>query len=267
MLSRLLSAAVFAVLLASGNAALAVVAAPATLTVDVYNGDPAAPESTWTRLGGTTVSAEVSPDGTFSVNPADTIGSGFALLNLALAGDVDPFITYGFDARNDSAVTQIYSFSFGTVLSPIVSVANTVSATLSAFLQSGDGPSAVNPAAAGFVQRVRLSNDGGVSALIDVPGVALGGPLAADDAGFASYALGPVSVSGPVGNWDYLEIFGRFTLSGGGAGGDVVAFAGRAEILPIPEPRTWAFLLLGVGALVVYGQRRRQRRPFFSSAW
>jgi hypothetical protein len=94
MLGKTLSVAAFVVLTAVSSAAQAVVASTATIKIDVFTGDPAAAESTWNRLGGASLNAAIGPDGTFGLNPADTSGHGFALSNVAMAGDSDPFLTW-----------------------------------------------------------------------------------------------------------------------------------------------------------------------------
>ena len=259
MLGRVLSAAAVVVLAAISSAVHAAVAAPASIKIDVFTGDPAAAESTWNRIGGASFSAAIGADGTFRTDPTNTIENGFALLNVSMAGDIDPFLTYGFDARNDSTVTQIYSFSFGIPLIPAVSGLAQMRASIAVGLTSGDGLSALNPAAGGVVQRVRISNDGGVNNLVDVPTLALGGSLTAPDADSANYALAAGSVPGPAGNWNYMEIFGRFTLSGGGQGGDVAGLAGRADITPVPEPSTWTLMVSALGCLVLVARRSAVR--------
>ena len=80
--------------------------------------------------------------------------------------------------------------------------------------------------------------------------------------------LSPINLLADPGNTDLTELFtlsglgltaGTFTLTVEGTRGDGSVFGGHVTADAIPEPGTWAMMLLGFGAMGI--AMRRRRRP------
>lgn len=76
---------------------------------------------------------------------------------------------------------------------------------------------------------------------------------------YGPYGVGDIengSILGPDGPLNAMRIQANFRLSGGG---DSISISGRTEIIPIPEPSTYALIGLGLG-MVGFALRRPRRR-------
>lgn len=167
-------------------------------------------------------------------------------------GNVDPFMTYGFSAKNNTAFTQTYTFAIGEAIVPTISGAYTLYADIAGSLTNGVAGSnvAITPVNA-KLQTLRLSTDNGatfVNAGVDV------GDAASNGTARGSYNYGTFAAnSSGSGNYNYWEIETKFNLSGGR---DVATMSGFAEITPVPEPEKFALLLAGLGLLGAIVRRR-----------
>jgi len=167
-------------------------------------------------------------------------------------GNVDPFMTYGFSAKNNTAFTQTYTFAIGEAIVPTISGAYTLYADIAGSLTNGVAGSnvAITPVNA-KLQTLRLSTDNGatfVNAGVDV------GDAASNGTARGSYNYGTFAAnSSGSGNYNYWEIETTFNLSGGR---DVATMSGFAEITPVPEPEKFALLLAGLGLLGAIVRRR-----------
>jgi len=184
-------------------------------------------------------------------------------------GNVDPFMTYAFAARNNTGVTQNYSMIYGESLVPPVTGAFILYADVAGSLTNAvAGPSnpfgtptpKITPTVSDIngdgdglaeISVLKLSTDGGVNFIN--AGVDVGEMLesSATTTTYGVYSATLNSSSGlPI---DYWQIETKFSLT---PGRDAVALSGFVELTPIPEPSTYA-LLLGAGSLLVAWQRRR----------
>lgn len=185
-----------------------------------------------------------------------TPNSGFTLY---VKGNVDPYMTYSFAARNASSTTQTYTFSVGEAVVPPVSgdyhlYADIVGSVTNAF---GTGTAMVSPLSGSMIQILKLSTDGGATFVN--AGVDVGAMYQTSTAGgtsaypFSSSMLDAYSAL-PINYW---QIDTTFTLT---PDKDAAAFSGYVEITPglatIPEPSTYA-ALLGVSVMAFTALRRR----------
>jgi PEP-CTERM motif len=176
-------------------------------------------------------------------------------------GNVDPFLTYSFRAGNNGATPLTFTFAQGLSLIPTVSPDTEVRASLGYSLVDGTGgltiaPMGGNPAVAMF----ELSSNNGVTFVAAGPDVQLGDSKSAGAGGSAAYSFGgPTWYPGEAGTFNYMRGRTEFTLTGGR---DVAVLTGRVEVIPIPEPSTYALLGLGIG-MVGFALRRSPRKITF----
>lgn len=190
-----------------------------------------------------------------------TSGSPWAsVISFTAAGNVDPFMSYGFSARNNAGITQTYTFTMGEAIVPTITGAYDLHAEVSGSLvnPAGTGTLVINPALAdgdgdgiAELQALRLSNDGGstyVNGGVDV------GQKITVASGTASqgYGIYNADTSG-AGSFNYWAIETKFTLT---PNKDVAVIAGYVEITPVPEPVSSAMLLAGLGLIGCIARRR-----------
>ncbi len=209
-------------------------------TVDITTGQTMAKSLTWKST--TTV------DG---IIPESTV-------QLKAAGNVDPFMSYSFAAKNNTGSIQHYSFSYGESIFPTLAGDYAVSSGLGISLTHGASLAGaqLSPAVSSAIQALSLSANGP------------GGPFtnAGVDLGTAPFVYTGTSPrthtfptlidqnTGNIGLIDYWQFDIGFDLT---AGGDAVGMTGSADIVAIPEPSTYAALLGGVTLLGVAFVRRR----------
>ena len=182
-----------------------------------------------------------------------------SVFTFTASGNVDPFMTYGFTAKNNTTTTQTYTYSMGEALVPTVSGAYNIHADVSGAIVNGTGANVtITPALADQdgdtipeLQVLRLSNDGGASFVN--AGVDVG---QADSAvGSKAYGLYSQDKTGS-GSFDYWAFETSFTLT---PSKDVASLAGYAEITqidPVPEPVSTSMMLAGLGLIGFIARRR-----------
>jgi hypothetical protein len=177
------------------------------------------------------------------------------------AGNVDPNLSYGFSARNNTATTQTYTFSYGESVSPAFSGPYSLYADVSGSVTNSVAgvPAAIAPVNPAGIQVLSLSTDGGAT-LFDA-GASVG-PAFSTGPGTGTTPYGLYSTT-RVGNAltpiDYWRIDTQLTLT---PGRDAAALSGFAEITPlviVPEPSLDA-AILGSCTLAFLAWRRRSRR-------
>lgn len=192
----------------------------------------------WTTVSGGDASSFSSS------NPWRTSFTFFA------AGDVDPFMSYGFTAKNNSNATQTYIYNQGESIVPTVSGSYVVNYDISAAFSNPTGSIAFNPTSPGGVQVLQLSGDGGnsyVSAGVDV-----GAAFNSNTTGALTGYNYSASTYGS-GSYDYWLVTTQFTLSGQK---DVASVAGYMEITPVPEPKEYAMMFAGFGLVALMVRRQ-----------
>lgn len=198
--------------------------------------------------------------------PADSTNPWKSTFTFTATGNVDPFMTYSFAARNNTGAAQTYTFTYGEALIPSISGLYDIYADIAGGVSNGTGLSVkADPTISDLagdndgldeIQVLRLSADGGatfVNAGVDV-GLAIEAS-ATSTYGVYSDALSTIAAI----PFNYWEITTQFTLS---PGRDTAAFTGFVEINPseasIPEPSTYALLTGVFAAGYAALQRRRE---------
>lgn len=169
----------------------------------------------------------------------------------SVSGHGDPDIAYAFSAFNNTGANQTYTFTVGEAIFPTVSGANTVYADISGGLTTRDGSVTVTPSGANIaLQKFQLSADNGltfVDAGVDV------GPSASATGTVIYGPYNSPTASGPVGSWNYIQLTNTFVLTPK----DGASFAGYASITAVPEPKSLAMLLAGMGLMATMVRRRK----------
>lgn len=174
---------------------------------------------------------------------------------LGMSGDIDPYMSYAFAVKNNTAFTQTYTFVFGEAIVPSITGGYYVHADVGVSLTNSPpaAPSAVIAPVSLAPKFQTLTLSDGITTFN--AGVDVGNSYTRAAAGTGVFGEASPSVNGttPL-SLNYWEFQTRFTLT---PGGDAVAISGFAEI--IPEPSTYA-LLAGCGVLGVVALRRRKSR-------
>ena len=168
---------------------------------------------------------------------------------------VDPFMTYSLSVKNNTAVTQTYTFVFGETMIPAFTGDYTLFADVAMSISTATPPATIAPVGA-KIQQVALSGDGGLTNFNG--GVDVGNSLTRLTNGTGTaYDLSPLITASTGLVLDWWEFQTSFTLT---PGGDAVGLSGYAEITPIPEPSAFALLASGTTLGLVALRRRRLGR-------
>lgn len=192
-------------------------------------------------------------------------GKWLSVVQLKASGNVDPFMSYSFSAKNNTALNQNFTFSYGESITPPISGNYSIYADVAGSLTHG----LISPVAQltptlgdldgdglNEIQTLKLSTNGGLT-LFDA-GVDVG--LAQSRTASGTTGFGPISdtLSGNlITAVDYWQFDVGFTLT---PGKDAAALSGYAEITSlaaIPEPSAYAALMGGVALFGVMLRRRR----------
>ena len=193
---------------------------------------------------------------------SQTNGVWDSVVQLKANGNVDPFMSYSFSAKNNTTLNQSFTFSYGESIVPPVTGGYSIYSDVAGSLTHGAiTPFAqLTPTLGDFdgdgiseIQTLKLSTDGGLTFLnagVDLGGIQQSGALG------GTTIFGPISgtVTGNLASIDYWQFDVGFTLT---PGKDAAALSGYAEITAIPEPATYAALM---GGAVLMGVALRRRR-------
>lgn len=197
-------------------------------------------------------------DMTGSGTPTSSSNPWASSLVLAMNGNVDPEMSYGFSIRNNTAATQAYTVTFGESLVPTVAGAYTLSADISGAVSSvpsSAGVTVTPNTSSGMVQELylrKVSDGSFVNA-----GVNVGTSFAVASSGSVPYPSDTAFVNnGNTGAdaYNYWEFRTKFKLSGGK---DTFVATGSAVLTPVPEPESYALVLAGALVMVSVARRRR----------
>ncbi len=189
-----------------------------------------------------------------------TNGVWDGVVQLKATGNVDPFMSYSFSAKNNTTANQTYTFSYGESIVPPVSGGYSIYSDLAGSLTHGAiSPFAqIAPVLGDFdgdgiseIQTLKLSTDGGLTFLN--AGVDLGVGQSRTPPGTTIF--GPISdtVTGNLALISYWQFDVAFTLT---PGKDAAALSGYAEISAIPEPATYGYLMAGFVFFGIIVRRR-----------
>lgn len=184
--------------------------------------------------------------------------------------NLDPAIAYSY-AVSDFGAPSTFVTALTMPMVPTLGPTGTyVESSMSAVVTDSlrDGVTLTPNGPGGAVQTSFFGNGGVAGAFTQYSALNLGtlpfvqGAIAPGSAN--SYVYGPFqvgdvesgSILGPNGPLNAMRIQANFRLSGGG---DSISISGRTEIVPIPEPSTYAMIGLGLG-MVGFALRRPRRR-------
>ncbi len=204
----------------------------------------------------------VQPIGTIGglLDPATGQRTSIAFEN---GGNVDPFLTYGYSASNNTNAALTYTATYTSAIVGDFSLGSMVRARISGGLvdATGNGVSVGLAPGKSFTQELLLSTDGAtwINAGVDVGNAQTSvSPLGEGDAFLYGTYRNPASgfVVGPNGAFTQMRLVTTFTLTGDS---DIASISGYGEIVPIPEPGEIAFLSAGLGLAAMIARRRRSR--------
>lgn len=169
--------------------------------------------------------------------------------------DPDPVVSYGVSVRNLQNSTQNYVYTWPLLFSPAVSGETLVKSSLTGTLTDTNGNGAtlspVGPAIQTAIAGFPFTSMG-----VDVGNTSITA-AANGSQSFAFYNPGPAPganyAPGPTGNFTFMNVATTFSLSAR----DRVSMTGFTEIVPVPEPSTYAMLLAGLVFAGVVACRRR----------
>ena len=192
------------------------------------------------QAGGTptwwNVSLTESSDGVWTAAPGTYTASNGTTIDLTNLTLTDPSISYGFTVSSRSAASN-FSFNF-SLPGAIAPGATLVSSTFSGVVTNGTMTPLSGPIQQSFLDSTNAGVDLGASALT----------------GAFSQSLGPIA--GPTGGAAGISVTTGFSLSANGS----TTIAGTFSVTSantVPEPSTYAFMALGLGALVLVARLRR----------
>ncbi|WP_342617492.1 hypothetical protein [Rhodoferax sp. GW822-FHT02A01] len=167
----------------------------------------------------------------------------------------NPDMYYAVSAINNSSLTQTYTFTIGSAITPTVSGANTVYTEFSGSLTGRRGVSkSIDAVFSSGIQRVELSADNGLTFVN--AGVDLGQGTTSTGASSIFGLYSAINSNGPTGQtWNYMRLVSTFTLTGNSA----VALTGYASVTPVPEVDEAAMLLMGLAMLASVARYRRTK--------
>ena len=229
-------------------------------------GAPLAGNWSWSNIDATNGQILAQKVLTWHSDATTADGTWQSIVQLKATGNVDPFMSYSFSAKNNTSLNQNFNFSYGESITPPLSGNYSIYSDVAGSLTHG----AISPIAQltptlgdldgdglSEIQTLKLSTNGGVT-LFDA-GVDVG--LAQSRAPVGTTVFGPtsdttsVNLSTPVDFWQFDV---GFTLT---PGKDAAALSGFAEITAlsaIPEPSTYAALM---GGMILLGVALLRRRP------
>lgn len=190
-----------------------------------------------------------------------TNGVWDSVVQLKAAGNVDPFLSYSFAAKNNTTANQTFSFSYGESIVPPVNGAYSIYADIAGSLtHAGITSTALLTPTLGDldgdgiieIQTLKLSTDGGVTFLN--AGVDVGQAQSWALLGTTGFSTVSDTITGNLSSINYWQFDVSFTLT---PGHDAAALSGFALITPIPEPTTYA---VTIGAAALFGAWLRRRR-------
>ena len=176
-----------------------------------------------------------------------------SFVQLKAAGNVDPIMTYSFSAKNNSAVNQTYTFSYGESIDPSIFGNYFVNADIAGSVTRGNltQDAQITPTLS-KIQTLKLSTDGGLTFLnagVDV------GTTHTSSSKTNPFGTEYAEAYGNLSGINYWQFDVSFILT---PNKDAAALSGSAEISAIPEPATYAGLM---GGVMLLGAMMRRRRP------
>ncbi|HTQ29800.1 MAG TPA: PEP-CTERM sorting domain-containing protein [Opitutaceae bacterium] len=200
-------------------------------------------------------SSDMNPDGSWK-----------SLVTFFATGNTDPVLSYGFTARNATASTQNYSFTYGEAASPSVTGSYSLYADIAGSITNAVNgtPAMIAPVSPNTkIQNLSLSTDGGATLFdggVDVGPAGSTFPTIGTNTGTVTYGVFSSTLTGMTSTpLDFWQFQTSFSLTGGK---DVASLSGFADLeqnveTSIPEPATCAAL---IGALALGAAALRRRK-------
>jgi hypothetical protein len=208
---------------------------------------------TFTTVQGISWHSWATVSGSIGSGTVDPTNPWRASVTFAALGNIDPDMSYGFFAKNNTNSTQTYTVSYGESIAPDIQGAYTLHADISGSVTNPAGTGSVSVSQVpGFtkLQSTRLSSDGGTTFVNG--GVDVGNAFLSNTVGSQAYGSDSADASGS-GHYNYWDFKTQFSLSAK----DTIALTGYAEITPVPEPASWVFPVLGMMGLTVLRRSRQ----------
>ena len=239
------------VLLVSGIVALLSVSAPSCATV-IVSAEAFNPSS-GAAMGEMTFPIDVNSDDTFSLTDASFIGpsGSWALSNLNVNGDIDPFTSLGFQVQNNMGFTVNFLMSISVPIIPIPGATLHGGSTGITVTDADLSGSATVAALSGKPYYSGQIDGSTVLSLFNDPFSLTAAPLQGDsNSTNTNLGLPATLPSGAA--LATIGIVIEFSLSAG----DQMSSTNLFRVEPVPEPTTLAFG--GLALLGIFTSRRRR---------
>jgi len=198
------------------------------------------------------------------VNNLDPTSPWLSIVQLQATGNVDPFMSYSFAAKNNTTANQTFAFSYGeSIVTPVASNYSINADVAGSLTHAAISPVAqLTPTLGDFdgdgiaeIQTLKLSTDNGLT--FTNAGVDVGPTQSRTPTGTLPFGTYSDAKIGSLASVNYWQFDVAFSLT---PNKDAASLSGSADIESlsnIPEPSTYALLVSTVALGAVLLRRRR----------